>query len=347
MCKKNSIICVIFFFVTLLIVSTPVFAKNAGLYSFVKKLLPLNSKTLRKMSDEIPTGMIIKKTDIATIRKSLPDIDIKRFDPDVLKLATIGGKIAKTSKFADNLINKAPNPADIISQYSKYGKPYLETAQKFSKTVVSHAASLIKISPQKLKKLGNLPKETIIKFKDVEFANSAFVSVVKRTGKTGYDTIKKINQLVLKYPKSSIAAGLLIWFSTDPESFLDSVTDVGEFASSFATQTTTALAEGAGKGIIENLTTDWNDPTKQKYLLFGGIFLIAIMMLSLRIFRRLILFPFSILGSSLNTFMDKKEANIGNLKPLNKVKKEKNNRKKVLSASSPATAQNNETKGLF
>lgn len=333
--------------VMLFLVVTPVSAKKAGPYSFVNKLLRENSKTIGKIADKIPENALIKKTDISTIKKSLPDIDVKRLDPDVIKLASVGGEIAKTSNFANKFINNAPDPANIISQYTKYGRPYLKTAQKFSKTVVSHAASINKLSTKQLSKFGNISKETIVKFKDKDFANSAFVSVLKRTGKIGYETINKINQLVNKYPKSSITAGLFIWFSVDPESFLDSVKDVGVYASSFATQTTSALTEGVGEGVLTNLKSVWDDSAKKKNVFVGGIFFLIIALFSLRIIRRVLFFPFRIMGSRLNTYMDKKEENIGNLNPSYKVNKKKHRTKQILSGLSTVKAQEKEAKGLF
>jgi hypothetical protein len=345
--KENGLVLTTVVIVMLFLLATPVSAKKTGPYSFVSKLMRQNSKTIGKIADEIPTNAVIKKTDISTIKKSLPDIEVKRLNPDVLKLASVGGEIAKTSNFANKFINNSPDPANIISQYTRYGKPYLKTAQKFSKTVVSHAASLNKLSTKQLSKFGNLSKETIVKFKNEDFAKSAFVSVLKRTGKIGYETMKRITQMVNKYPKSSVVAGLLIWFSTDPESFLDSVKDVGAYASSFATQTTSALAEGVGEGIIKNLKTTLGDSTKQIYVFIGGIFLMITALLSLRITRRLIFFPFRILGSKLNSYMDHKEANIAKQNPFYKFDKEEHKTKPVLSRTSIEKGRDREAKGLF
>ena len=347
--SNKKMVYVMCFLVGISVFASPVLARKTAPYDFVKKLLPLNNKTVKKIAKAIPGDALIKKTDIASIRKSLPDINIKRLNPDILKLAAVGGQIAKTSKFANRFINKAPNPADIISQYSKYGKPYLKTAQTFSKTVVTHASDLGKASAKQLKKFGNLSKDTIAKFKNEDFANSAFVSVVRKTGKKGYETIKKITLLAKKYPKSAVTAALLIWYTTDSEGFLDSVKDVSAFAATFGTETVGALTEGAGRGIVTHYKQMWVDPVRQQYLLVGGIFLLAIIILSFRITRRLVFFPFRVVGSRLNTYMDHREANIDKRKPhhANKAKHEKPKAQKVQLKSSPGKPKDKEAKGLF
>lgn len=348
---KTKMLNVTCFLLALFLFSPPVLAGKAGSYRFFKNLIESNSNQLKRIAKQIPDSSMIKKIDISTIKKSLPNIDVTKLSPDVLKLAAIGGQIARSGKFANRFINQAPNPAEIILQYSKYGKPYLKTAKIFSKTVVEHAGDLSKASAKQLKKFGNLSKDTIAKFKKEDFANTAFVSVLRRTGKKGYETIKKITKWAAKNPRKTGAAALLIWYSTNPEGFLDSVRNVGAFMTSFGTDTAGALVEGAGNGIVTYLTDMWADPVRQRSFFLGGMLLLGIIILSFRITRRLALFPLRAVGNKLNAYMDRKDkiANENKRKQqkINKVKNANINKKKTSLESSPGKPQNNEAKGLF
>ena len=336
------------FIIALLLFSPPVFAGKTGSYKFINKLLKTNSKQLKRITKQIPDSSLIKKVDISKIKKSLPNINVTKLSPDVLRLAAVGGQIAKSSKFANRFINQAPNPAEIILQYSKYGKSYLKTAQTFSKTVVTHAGDLSKASAKRLKKFGNLSKDTIAKFKKETFANSAFVTVVRRTGKKGYETIKKITKWAANNPGKTGAAALLIWYATDPEGCTDSIRDVAEFLAEGASDIIVKSTEGIGKGLSASLTKMWEGPIREHFLT-GTLLLIAIIILCSRITRRLIFFPLRIVGDRLNSYMDKREANIGHRKQRRdkKVKQENPQVKKGQPESSSSKLNDDKAKGLF
>ena len=307
-----------------------------------------NSKQIKRIAKEIPESSVIKRINVSSLKKSLPNINPAKLSPDFLKLAAVGEQIAKTSKFSNRFINQSPNPMEIILQYSKYGKPYLKTAETFSKTVVAHAGKLSKASAKQLKKFGNLSKDTIKKFKKEDFTNSAFVSVVRRTGKKGYETIKTITQWARKNKTLIAGPALLIWYTTDPEGCTDTIGDIFEFLAKAATDILGKSAEGVGRGVMTSLTDMWNQSISQ-HLIIGALLLLTILALCFRSIRRLVFLPFKIVGNKLNNNMDRKEANMGQRTraPDKKVKQTTSQMKKEQPEPSSIKSNDQEAKGLF
>lgn len=333
-----KIICVL---IVILVIAAPV---SAGKLGFLKKLLP-EAKSLKKIARELPAGT--KKLSKSDIRKALPDIDPKKLTPDLLKVAAVGSKIEKSGKFGSKFINNVGDPAEVIRQYGRYGPTYLKTAETFSKTVGPHAQTLAKMSNKELKKFGNLTKNTIGKFTKEDFAQSAFVSTVRRTGKHGYETFNKIAKWANAHRKSAFAAGLLIWYTTDPEGCIDTIGDVGHFLGKGGTEVTTKVSSEIGRGAKEAVLEIWRGASRQ-YFIIGTLLLLIIFLLSNRICRRLLFFPLKMIGGKLNTYMDRKETQTGETKEPRVQKVKSETVAKDASTQPPAgRPDDQEAKGIF
>ncbi len=111
------------------------------------------------------------------------------------------------------------------------------------------------------------------------------------------------------HPKSSAAAALLIWYSTDPEGCTDAVGDVSEFLAGGGTEILTEAVSRSGKGISETLAEKWQEPSRQ-YFLVGLAAMLLLPAICIRFIRRMIFFPFRMMSLRLNAFMDRKEAQL-------------------------------------
>ena len=290
-------------------IASPVFGANSGTFGFVRKLVTHDSKKLGRIAKKIPPASAVRRLDTGDIRKALPDIDLKKLTPDVLKLAAVGSKIADSGRFGSRFINGVSNPAEAIRQYGRYGARYVDSGESFAATIINHTGNLSKLSPGELRKYGNLSKKTIARFSREDFVNSSFVSVVRKTGRHGYEMIKKIGRWAKDHPKSSAAAALLIWYSTDPEGCTDAVGDVSEFLARDGTEILTEAVSRSGKGISETLAEKWQTPSRQ-YFLVGVAAMLSLLAICIRFIRRMIFFPFRMMSLRLNAFMDRKEAQL-------------------------------------
>lgn len=344
--QKKYLSAIMFVFIVLSMVAPPVYGSKTGsIFDFVKKLVKQNPKKLRKIAKEIPSASSLKKIDVADIKKALPDLNLKKFTPDVLKLSSIGKKIANTGPFGKKFINSVSNPAEAIQQYGRYGAAYINTGESFSKTVMNHTGNLANLSAKELKKYGNLSKKTIAKFGKADFVNSSFTNTVRRTGKHGYETIKKIGNWAKKHPKSSAAAALLIWYSTDPEGCTDAIGDVSEFLAKGGAEIAARVSEGVGKGVTATVMEQWQNPSRQ-YIITGAVILLFIFAIYSRLTRRILFLPFKIASAKMNVYMDKKEGRLDKSKQnrpvIKRVKKKTHPKKSAVSADN-----DEKTTGLF
>ena len=345
---KTTMWNIICFLIALFLVPPLVLAEKPDNYRFLKKLTGLNSSQIRRIARRIPDTPKIIKVDISTINKSLPNIDEKQLSPDVLKLAAIGGQIAKSGNFANRFMNYAPNPSQILLQYLKYGKFYLKTAQAFSNTVITHARDLSESSAKQLKNFGSLSKETIIRFKKEDYVNAAFVSVLRRTGKKGYETVKTITEWSSKNPTKTAVAALLIWYTTDPEGCTDSIKNFADFLAKGGTDIVFKSSGGPGTSFLTSLVMMW-DKTIIQYCIIGALLSLSLIILCSRTIRTLILFPFKTIRARLIKNMDNKKANIIERKRRSNkgIEREQNQIIKRPSKSSHTKTNAKEAKGLF
>ena len=302
--RKIKILNTILLFSMLFIIAAPV---HAGKYNWLFKAM--KTTNIGKVARELPK--LTKTISKSAIKKALPKISLSKITPALQKIATFGIKIEKSGKFGKTFIRKAKDPAELIRQYGRYGPTYLKTAENFSKTVITGASKATKLSSKELAKFGNLSKSTISKFKKPDYVNNAFVSVLKRTGKQGYKTIKAIGKWSSKHPGSATAAALSMWYLVDPEGCTDKMGKIGENVAKAGTDMATEVSEGVGRGISQSIKETWQGPHK-RYFLTGIVIIAVLILLSSRIIRRLIFFPFRLLGGKANTYLDKKESQIVN-----------------------------------
>jgi hypothetical protein len=298
--------------VIIIIVSCFVIPQHAtAKWNFMAKILRNNSdKAIQKLGKEIGSEAAEKgfrKIDPSVLRKSLPDIPLKKLEnPYTLKIASMGENIVKKGDFEEKFLNRAVHPEDVLRQYKKYGDEYLDVAKNSAKNISRYLPAIRKLSPTDLKKIGNISPSTIQKFNNSDYANSTFIRIMKRTGKIGYQTTKKILDVIKKYPKSSLVAGLLAWYYTDPEGFLDKVNDVGEYAGKLIGGVATETTKGLGKGVKSSIEKTISETDTSTIIIGAGTLIIFFMLVS-SIGRRVIAFPFRMLGNSLSQSMDKQE----------------------------------------
>ncbi len=161
------------------------------------------------------TDTVIKSIGKSRYIKKLPPLKIKGVDPKVSKLAAVGSKISKRGKFEHDLIDKSKVPLDIIHQYAKHGDTFLDTVKRFSMEAIKLPADAF----LKLKK--RFTKMPDIKIKSAQSFNDKMIITLRRTGKKGWEATQELMVLAKKYPKSTAVAGLMAWYVTDPESFLE------------------------------------------------------------------------------------------------------------------------------
>jgi hypothetical protein len=294
----------------LFLFSLPVYGGSENRFRFVRKLMQIDNRKIARIADQIPEDFKSERIDVTSLKTSLPDISLTALTPDILRLASVGGHIVDSSTFSDGFLNQSPDPAEIIFQYLKYGEPYLRTAQTFSETVSMNSqapGNAVQAGPRKL---SNISEETIQKFQSEPFSNLAFVSIVRRTGRFGYETIERICDWVIGDPaKSEQAAILLIWFSTDPEGFIDTLGDISQYLARGAPEIVVGSTQEAGKGATSFLAGMWNDSTT-RHVIAGILVLLAILAFYFRTTRKIISFPFRIAVIKIRNSIHPKKINM-------------------------------------
>jgi len=278
----------------LFLFSLPAYGGSEKSLQFIRKLIQIDNRKIARIADQIPEDFKSERIDVTSLKASLPDINSTELSPDILRLASVGGHIVDSGTFADGFLNQSPDPAEIIFQYLKYGEPYLKSAQTFSETVATRSQAPGNIDQAGPRKLSNISEETIHKFQSESFSNLTFVSIVRRTGRMGYETIERICDWIIGNPaKSEQAAILLIWFSTDPEGFIDTFGDISEYLARGAPEIVVGSTQEAGKGATSFLAGIWNDSTTH-HVIAGILVLLAILAFCFRTTRKIISFPLRI-----------------------------------------------------
>lgn len=213
--------------------------------------MSFNAKLASKLSSK-NVDTVLKKVSKSPYTKKLPPLKLKGVDPKVSKLVSVGNKISKRGKFEHDLIDKSNVPDDIIREYAKHGNTFLDTVKKFSKGVTT----LSKTAFKKIKKqFTSMPD---IKIKSTQSFNDKMITTLKYTGKKGWKATQELMALAKKYPKSTAVAGLMAWYVSDPESFLEQkdklIAQIGATVKegvSDATKVTLGVSSGVADGFMD------------------------------------------------------------------------------------------------
>jgi hypothetical protein len=200
---------------------------------------------------------VLKKVSKSPYTKKLPPLKIKGVDPKVSKLVAVGNKISKRGKFEHDLIDKSNVPDDIIREYAKHGDTFLDTVKKFSKKVTTLSKTVFK----KIKKqFTSMPD---IKIKSTQSFNDKMITTLKYTGKKGWKATQELMALAKKYPKSTVVAGLMAWYVTDPESFFEQKDKLIAQIEATVKEGTSDISK-IGLGVTSGIADGFIDVVKEK-----------------------------------------------------------------------------------
>jgi len=276
-------------------------ANASGGFAFVEKLIAKDKKQL---------AHIAKNMDGSLFRKGLPNAGTlsKKFgipakmlqSPAVRKLAIAGEKVALHSPFAKKMLNQSKYPERVIKQSMHYGTDsYMSVAKAVKhQMTTSKTVNLNVLSQLKGKYKGM--NEVINKFNAGHYDSDIFVRTIRKTGKHGM----KIMGWLVKHPKSTAAGAAMIWYSYDPEGFEEALTKSGKTLAAFVGESVMNVSAGVGEGITQGLTKSL-DAHSMKYVILGALAIVLVVLIALsKTFRRILLFPFTILGKKANEKMD-------------------------------------------
>ena len=247
-----------------MLISTISYGKMFDIGKFSKKLAGKNLDKVTKM---------VKKSNFT---KNLPDIKLpKTLRPEVSTLVSVASKISKKGDFEDKLIAKTLHPTDVLRQYAKYGDKYLDTMKHFSKKTVALSASTLKSLKNKFPDMPN------VKFKTSQEFNDGFVKALRFTGKKGWKASKELTKLAKKHPKSTLVAGLMAWYATDPAGFLEQKEKLLAYVESTlkaGVTDVTKLTLGASSGVVDGfIETIKEKATVSNILLLIFVFFLFIL----------------------------------------------------------------------
>jgi len=192
--------------------------------------------------------------------QDMPKIKLnKAVSKNTLAATSVASKIAKKGNFENNLMTTAAQPLQVIQQYARYGEPYLKSMQVFGTRASSISLKTYKNIKQRF------PTAPKINFKTPQAFNDAMVKTLQYTGKKGWKVSQKLFALAIKYPKSTVVSGLIAWYYTDPESFMEQkdnlIEQIGVIAKEGVSDITdislnasSGIADGFMKSVKENLT---------------------------------------------------------------------------------------------
>lgn len=224
-------------------------------------------------------------------------------NPALRKMAVVGNEISETSPFAKKLLTDSKMPHEIINQYHWYGKKeYLnmsesvtDTMKAVNKTQVSSGLSTLS---SKYKGLNRVVNE----FNKGTYDSDIMVRTIRTTGKAGIRVFK----WAAEHPKTTLAAMAITWYSYDPEGFETALNTVGGNIGGLIGETSIAVAAGAGKGFAEGAQKQFQSSSFQSIAIGVGLILL-IALLFVKTFRRILLFPFKLLGLKAESKMNQME----------------------------------------
>ena len=269
---------------------------------FIKKIMTEDSRAIRRLSKSIPSNKFVKTLRRSDIHKQLPEINLDKLTPDIIKIASVGRLIVSKGKRHEQFLNQVSSPQDVIRQYGNYGDDYLKVILNSGKTIQTHLSNVIL---RGAKGVPDFSTKKLESFKSPDFSNNKLVDILKRTGKRGFQTVKQISIFASENQKSTASAGLLLWFMIDPEGMLDSVQDISAFLTKASLGTGGAIVNGVGQGTMEMFQQIITEGGSN--FLFGGVVISILMLFFFPFARKLFFFPLLLLKRKIENVIDAKE----------------------------------------
>ncbi len=259
-----------------------------------------------------------KSMDVSEFRQILPNVAEQQITPSLLRLAGVGKTMAERGEFPTRLLNKAPEPIDVLLAYTRYGDKYLEVAAETGQEV-SRLASSGELASVISRTAGARSKEIphiIDAVRDPDAVGVLMASVLKRTGTAGWEAITGLAGIARRNPVKTTATAAFVWFLADPVGFHDAVNSGGKslegFVSEISAETgrvavagAAGATQGVGLGIKAALSETITDPVAA-ILGLGAILLVGGMAVPLT--RRALFHPFRTAMLRARNKMDTEEA---------------------------------------
>jgi len=289
------------------LVASPM-AEAASKWSFISKLAKKNRHEITKIAKDLAIKGSKEVPDALTLSRKF-NLPAKIFrSPAMRKMALTGEKIVAHGAGSSRMLNQSSMPELVIKQYSRYGKDkYLNVAKAVRKSMTAtkkRTSAALNTLQNKYKGMN----EVINKYNAGGYNDDIFVRTMKKTGKRG----RAIFDWVAKHPKSSAAAAVAAWYLYDPEGFEEALQKSGETLGNFVGESVVNISSGVAEGAGAGLARSFGVHSITSFVV-GGVMIGLVLLGALsKTFRRLLLFPFTMLGKKANAKMDSMEDNVTN-----------------------------------
>lgn len=225
----------------------------------------MDTSIVKKSIRNMPSN-IVKKTakniDSSSVRDISKRVTIRKMS-DMEKLDASIDIVSKKGKEAELLLEKGPMTT--ITLYSKHGDKFIEVYKKTQRSILGMPAGtydeLVKVIP--VEKLSTKIIKNLKNIKDSDIA-ARFITVMKHTGKKGYEISSMITNYAKKHPKSSAISIMYVWFLADPTGFEEALKKAGDDLAIFAADITKTagsviistplkVADAAGESVVHSL----------------------------------------------------------------------------------------------
>jgi len=287
------------------VVSVPT-VEASNKWSFMSKIVQKDKKMLSGITRNFKQGGVIKKLpDAGALSRKLNIPQRMLTSPAVRKMALAGEEVISHGTFAEKMLNKSNMPELVIKQYSHYGKQdYLKVAESVSK-IMTKSKSGISSSLLKLKDKYKGMNDVINKFNTGGYDknNDVFVRIINRTGKRGMQVLGWL----AKHPKLAATGAVTAWYLSDPEGFEDALATSGKKLGAFVSESTINVTAGVSEGINSGFIRSLGIHSINSAIMGGLAIILALLLALSKTFRRILFFPFTLLGKKANEKMDKME----------------------------------------
>ncbi len=202
-----------------ILVSTLMYGGKLDIVKLTNKFNYSSAKDIGKLTKQIHKSPYARRMLAAKfIKSNVADgavMKVCKMQPQYCVLAKSSLVIARKSKYADELMATTDYPLDVIRFHMRHGDTFLDTMKGFSVGVGKTTSAQLQLLKRKFP---NMPQINTLAIKDF---NDKMIITLRRTGKKGWEATQELMALAKKYPKSTAVAGLMAWYVTDPESFLE------------------------------------------------------------------------------------------------------------------------------
>lgn len=189
------------------------------------------------------------------LRKMVPALDPGVLQPHTRLLIDRAARFAERGGFEARLLDAAAEPVEVLRQSTRYGDDYVGALRTVAQTFEQNAAAIERLAVHGAASRSSqvLPREA---FSEGRIA-AGLVEAVRRTGKRGADVVTTmgvaLGRWAAGHPAWLSVAGGLLWFETDPESFLAAVQASGKDVVAFVLETQAAATSGAVQGAAQSV----------------------------------------------------------------------------------------------